>query len=82
MTGRKGLHRLFPRPPGAPSGATVITSVVVGAWALTYVVGIFSPSFEPPASLDPLMLLIAGAYFTNRAVSSQKNDSEKDDSDE
>lgn len=66
--------RFLQRPEGAPSAPTLFTGLITAAWIGAYVIEIFSPSFEAPSSLDPLMLLVVGAYFTNRAVVSQKKE--------
>lgn len=51
---------------------TVITVVIVIAWAAAYVAEFLSPTFEAPSSLDPLMLLVASTYITKSAVETQQ----------
>ena len=57
-----------------PNGVTLLTYIVAGAWIGAYIIEYFSPTFEAPASLDPLMLLVVGYYFTNTAVTAKKNE--------
>ena len=60
--------------------AIFITGVIVVAWAATYVAEFISPTFEAPASLDPLMLLVSSAYITKTTV--QKRDSNTSETEE
>ena len=53
---------------------TVITAVIVVAWAASYAAEFFSSTFQAPSSLDPLMLLVASTYITKSAVQSQKEE--------
>lgn len=55
---------------------TVITAIIVVAWAASYAAEFFSPTFQAPSSLDPLMLLVASTYITKSAVQSQKAEEE------
>lgn len=43
--------------------ATRLAYVITLAWAVSFLVDIFVISYEPPASVHPLMMLVAGAVF-------------------
>lgn len=64
----KKFYRKIPRP----RVATLLTVVIAIAWVVAsiaeYVTRGEATPYEAPSSLDPLMLLVAGAYFTNMAV--------------
>lgn len=62
------------KKPQLPHGVTLLTYLVAGAWIGAYIIEYFSPTFEAPASLDPLMLLVVGYYFTNTAVTAKKSE--------
>lgn len=43
---------------------TVATGVVIlVTFAISFVVGIFNPAYEPPASIHALMVIVAGGLF-------------------
>lgn len=42
---------------------TIIAIVITTAWAVSFIIDIISPSYEPPATLHALMMIVAGAAF-------------------
>ena len=69
----KAIHTvLFGRKVVFPSGATAITVIIVIAWIVTFLMEFIQPDFESPSSLDPLMLMVIGAFITARAVRTKK----------
>jgi heme O synthase-like polyprenyltransferase len=77
----KKFYRKIPKP----RVATLLTVVFTLAWIVASVAeyrtrGEVTP-YQAPSSLDPLMLIVAGAYITNMAVvekrSAAKNNEEE-----
>lgn len=52
------------------SGAIAIVITIV--WATSFIVGILNPGYNPPPTLGPLMMLVAGGLF-GKAVLGKKN---------
>lgn len=52
--------------------STAIAIVITAAWAISFIVDILQPAYDPPPSLHALMLIVAGAAFGN-AVIGRKN---------
>lgn len=42
--------------------------VITIAWATSFIVSIANPKYQPPSSLQPLMMLVAGAAFANSVL--------------
>jgi hypothetical protein len=76
----KKFYQKIPRP----RLATVLTVLIASAWLAAnlaaYATRNEANPFEAPSSLDPLMLLVAGAYFTNMAVVDRKAENKKEES--
>lgn len=43
--------------------AKVLAYVITVAWAISFTIDIVNPDYDPPASIHPLMLLVAGGAF-------------------
>lgn len=43
--------------------AAAIAIVITTAWAVSFILGALNPAYNPPPSIHPLMLIVAGAAF-------------------
>lgn len=43
--------------------AAAVAITITAAWAVSFLVSIVNQSYEPPASVHALMMLVAGAAF-------------------
>lgn len=55
-----------------------LAAVITTAWAVSFIVDILDKSYEPPASVHALMLLVAGAVFGEGLLRSNKPKESKD----
>lgn len=53
--------------------ATVVAATITSAWTLSFIIDIVNPAYDPPASLTPLMLGVAGFCFGGEFVLSRRN---------
>lgn len=51
---------------------TAIAIVIVVAWAVSFILDAVNPNYDPPESLHALMLLVAGAAFTQGVWKKEK----------
>lgn len=65
-------------PDNRPRGVTILTVLIAAAWIGAMVIEAISPDWEAPASLDPLMLLVVGYYFTDTAIENKRKNDRKD----
>lgn len=52
--------------------------VVLGVWALTVIVGILDPNYEPPPGIQPLMMALAGFLFAAQRTPADRAEEEAD----
>lgn len=58
--------------------AAAIAIVITTAWAVSFILGALNPAYNPPPSIHPLMLIVAGAAFGTAIRTTKKV---KDDED-
>lgn len=58
--------------------STAIAIVITVAWAVSFIIGALNPSYAPPPSLHPLMLIVAGAAFGNTVLNRKREREDKD----
>lgn len=62
--------------------ATILASVITGAWATSFIVDIVVKDYDPSPSVHALMMMVAGAVFgeglikTRNGTTSSKKESE------
>ena len=57
--------------------AKFLAYIITLAWAVSFTIDIVNPAYDPPASIHPLMLLVAGGAFGEgiiRSVVKQSTD--------
>jgi hypothetical protein len=52
---------------------TAIAGVITVAWAVSFVLDAIFPNYEPPESVHALMLIVAGAAFTQGIIVRRDN---------
>jgi hypothetical protein len=45
-----------------------VAAVITAAWAVSFVVDIVNPMYDPPPTVGSLMLIVAGAIFGSDVV--------------
>lgn len=73
-----GRHARDGERPSAPTPrvALVLTIAVSTAWVSAFIIEAFSPTFDAPASLDPVMILVVSYYFGKVAVETRRQEVE------
>lgn len=56
--------------------AAAIAIVITTAWAVSFILGALNPDYNPPASIHPLMLIVAGGAFGTAVFTKKKEDDE------
>lgn len=54
--------------------AAFIAIVITIAWAVSFILGAFNPDYNPPPSIHPLMLIVAGAAFGTAVLPKRAKD--------
>lgn len=53
--------------------SAAIAIVITVAWAVSFIVGIVNPRYNPPATIGPLMMVVAGAMFGNAVIGKKRD---------
>lgn len=53
--------------------SAAIAIVITIVWASSYLVNAINPHYNPPPTLGPLMMLVAGAAFSTAVLGGRKN---------
>ena len=61
--------------------AAAIAIVITTAWAVSFILGALNPSYNPPPSIHPLMLIVAGAAFGTAVLPKRSKGDEADEKD-
>lgn len=59
--------------------AAAIAIVITTAWAVSFILGAVNPSYNPPPSIHPLMLIVAGAAFGKAVFTKKREEDDEDD---
>jgi drug/metabolite transporter (DMT)-like permease len=59
--------------------AAFIAIVITIAWATSFIIGAFNPDYNPPPSIHPLMLIVAGAAFGTAVLPKRRRDQGDDE---
>jgi hypothetical protein len=54
-----------------------VAYVILVAWAVSFVVDIFVPTYEPPPSVHALMVIVAGSLFGESVFRSRRTTDDK-----
>ena len=52
---------------------TGIAILIATAWAVSFIIDVVNPNYEPPAAVHALMLLVAGFFFGPNILPPRKN---------
>jgi len=55
-----------------PTTKQVFTAMVLVMWALSFLVDIANPKYDPPDYMNPLIMLVGGYLFATTTASSGK----------
>lgn len=53
-----------------------IAIIITTIWAITLVVGMINPQYEPPVAIYPALLAVVGGVFGFRLTKKDENDNE------
>lgn len=51
-----------------------IAYVITSAWAISFIIDIIKPTYDPPTSVHALMMIVAGATFGEGLLRTRKKD--------
>jgi hypothetical protein len=60
----------------------VFTVMIISMWAVSFLVDIANPKYEPPDYVNPLIMLVAGYMFATNVKHSDKTKHQEEDEDE
>jgi hypothetical protein len=61
--------------------ALIFACIVTGAWTVSFIVAIVTPTYNPPAGLTPLVFVIAG-WLYREAIGSRHRPSKEEEVDD
>lgn len=46
----------------------IFASIVLAVWVVSFLIDVINPNYDPHPSIQPLMLIVAGALFGEHAL--------------